>query len=247
MNRARAIVNDAYKQGQGLILTNTAPFTTEFLNAALEELQDRMGNAAAEIVLTWDNIILTPILPVAINPATQIFISYEGFFDGTTMHESPSLPTNIISVKKLEERITGSDLPFLDMGQPMENLPSVNQSAYLNYWEYRGDRIYMIGSTSTEDLRLRGEIRQMPIAAADAPTLNNVQISILASINAMACIVAWHYAKARGAKAAQIMQSEKEYFIKQIRRRYSRRAQGIQYQRRFYGQGGDFRNIRLPW
>jgi hypothetical protein len=246
MKRARAIVNDAYRGGKGVILTDIAPFTVEFLNSALEELQDRLGNSAGEIILTWDNIILTPITPVAINPATQIFVGYDGFFNGTVMVPKPVIPSNVISIKKVWERVTGSNLPFKEMSPVMENLPSINQSNYLQYWEYRQDRLYLTGSTTTEDLRIRGEIRQLDISANDAASLADVQISILASINAMASIVAWHYADARGAMAADKMAAKKEYFIKQIRRRYSRSAQGINYARKPFGDT-DYRSVRLPW
>jgi hypothetical protein len=248
LNRARAIVNDAYKGGAGIILKDTAPFTVQFLNGALEELQDRMGNSAAEIVITYDNIILTPITPVpAINPQTQLWIGYTGFFNGTEVVSKPVLPSNIISIKKVEETQTGSGLPFQPMVQPMEGLPSCNQGPWLRIWEYRGDRIYLTGSTSTEDLRIRGEIRFADISPNDVENFANIQIQILASTEALATLVAYRYARARGAVALTQMKADAEYFIKQIRRRYSRRAQGVQYIRQGYGQSGDIRSPRLPW
>lgn len=101
MNRARAFVNDSFRGGKGRILTDQAPFTSEYLNSALEELQDLIGNNGV-ITLIEDNVILAGITPVAaINPATQVFISYEGYYDGAAMHALPVLPSNMRAILKV--------------------------------------------------------------------------------------------------------------------------------------------------
>jgi len=247
MNRARAFVNDAFRGGQGRILTNQAPFTVEYLNAALEELQDKLGENGV-ITFIQDNIILTPITPLATpDPAKELFISYDGFFNGTAMVSKPFLPSNVVAVEKLWERQTGSGLPFQPMTEPMEGLPSILQGPWLNYWEYRGDSIYLTGSTQTEDLRMRAQIRQVPIAAADAGDLDNVEIQILASVNAMATLVAYNYARARGANAAQLMAADALKMMRYIVRRYTRQKQSTPYNRRAYGESGDRRGVRLPF
>lgn len=233
MNRARAFVNDAFRGGAGRILTDQAPFTIEYLNSALEEIQDDLGNSAV-ITFLRDNTILSPITPVAVNPATQIFISYEGFFNGTVMVPLPALPSGCISVLRLWERQTGSNQPWQPMTQPKDGLPGVYQGQWLCYWEYRGDRIYLIGSTTTEDLRMRWEERYAPLS--DPTTFATTSIKILASVNALAKIVAYNYALARGAAAAT-MQADAERFKRYIKRRYSRRGQRIGYNRQPYGGG----------
>lgn len=252
MNRARAYANDAFRGGAGRILTDVAPFTVEYLNGALEELQDELGNSAAEIILIQDDILLSPIpaLPQP-DPSVQVRIGYDGIssiasgvvpIPAATL---PRIPANIIAVEKLWERLLGSGLPFQQMTSPMQNLGSVLQGAWLYQWEYRQDAIWLTGSTQVEELRMRGQIRQIPVAPG--ANLANVQISILASTNALATLVVYNYARARGAAQAQLMATDAQKMVRYIKNRYSRRAQGIQYNRRSYGEAGDRRWIRLPF
>lgn len=246
LNRARAMVNDSYRGGKGRILTDQQPFSVEYLNAALEELSDKIGNNGV-ISLTADNFILSPITALpGPDPAIQTFVSYEGFFNGTEMVSLPKLPSDLVAIQKVWERQVGSGLPFQPMTQPMEGLSSILQGPWLSEWEYRQDRLYMRGSTINEELRLRYELRQVPISADDAADLGNVQIGILASVNALATLVAYNYARARGAVAATQMQADAEKMMRYIVRRYTRRAQGVYYNRKAYGQSGDRRGVRLP-
>ena len=154
MNMARAYVNDAFQGGRGRILTDQNPFTVQFLNSALQYLQDKIRNRGV-ITLYYDNIILTPILPVAeATPGLQQQIAYQGFFDGTIWHDTPALPGNCVSVIDLWERQTGSGLPF----QPMKQMRPIQdgfQGPRLIHWEYRQDAIILLGATVSADLRLR--------------------------------------------------------------------------------------------
>ena len=233
MNRARALVNDAYQGGAGRILTDAAPFTIEYLNSAIEELQDDLGNNGV-ITLIVDNVILTPITPVITpDPSVQVSISYDGYFDGSTMHALPALPGDCISVKQLWERVTGSGENFSPMYEPQAYLCPRTQDLLLRQWEYRGDAIWMVGSTQTEDIRIRYESRFTPIGKGT--NLTTVQVNILASTNALATIVGYIYARARGAAQAQIMQADAETQKKKIINRYVRRAQGQPCSRQPYG------------
>lgn len=236
MNRARAFVNDAFNGGAGRILTDSAPFTIEYLNSAIEELQDELDNIGS-ITLIIDNVILTPVTPVvAINPQVQVNISFTGYFDGTTNHSLPALPGDCILVDKVWEAITGSSNPFTEMHQcPSGALPSRLQGTYLREWEYRQDAICMVGSQSTEDLRIRYHTRFLPIGAGS--TLSNVQIGILASTNQIATLVAYNYARARGAMQANIMQADAERMKALIKNRYIRRSQFTPTSRHPYSDG----------
>lgn len=243
MNRARAFVNDAFNGGAGRILTDAAPFTVEYLNAAIEELQDELDNVGV-ISFIVDNVILTPVTPVVtIDPEAQVSISYTGYFDGTTNHDTPALPSDCILVERLWETITGSALPFRPMIEhPSGALPSRLQGTYLCDWEYRGDAIYMLGSTSTEDIRIRYHTRFLPVQPGSISS--DVQINILASTNAIATLVAYNYARARGALQSNIMQADAEKQKNLIKNRYIRRAQQTPANRIAYN---DDQNIAGPW
>jgi len=148
-------------------------------------------------------------------------------------------------VKEVWERVVGSGLPFKPMNQPQGPLPSILQGLWLNLWEYRQDSIYMTGSTQTEELRIRGEIRLGTLT--DANDFSTTQIGVLASVNALATLVAYNYARARGAPAAQAMAADATKFQKYIVKRYTRLKQSINYQRPGYGEAGDRRVVRLPF
>lgn len=234
MNRARAIANDSYRNGQGRILTDNAPFTVEYVNGALEELQDRLRNNAV-ITLIQDNIILTPITALAApDPAIQVAIMYTGFFNGTTMVSAPALPSNVVTPLVLWERQTGSGLPFVEMTQPREGLPSRFQGNWLGLWEWRQDAIWFNGSTVNEDIRMRAQISLPMVSPNSTTSFADTQIGILASINALANLVLYQYAKARGAQALQTAQIDAEKYIKLILNRYTRQAQRVPYRRQPY-------------
>jgi len=236
MNRARAFVNDSYRGGAGRILTDNAAFTPEYLNAALEELQDKIRNNGV-ITLIKDNYILSPITALpAPDPAVQVFVSYQGFFNGVEMVPLPCLPSDLRTIEKVWERQTGSGLPFKRMTQPQEGLPSQFQGQWLGVWEYRGDALYLCGSTITEDLRIRYESQQAVITASD--NFANTEIGILASVNQLATLVAYNYARARGSPGLQVLAADSDKQMRYIVRRYTRRAQSIQYTRKPYGQDG---------
>ena len=239
MNRARAFVNDAFRGGAGRILTNQAPFTTEYLNSALEELQDKISNNGV-ITLIRDNVILTPITALAtVDPSVQIQVAYNGFYNGSEWVTSPMLPADVRAVQKVWERQTGSGQPFRPMTQSQEGLPSVYQTSWLNRWEYREDAICMVGSTVTEDLRIRYESRFQSIPAdSSEDNWQDTEIAILSSVNALATIVAYNYARARGAAQAQVMQADSDRQMRYIVRRYTRRAQSVPYRRQPYGANG---------
>ncbi len=78
LNNTRAIVNDAYNAGAGEILTDIAPFTLQYINSSLLELQDRLGNNA-EVSLMIDNYIVSGLEAVNNNPTLQTSLGYNGY------------------------------------------------------------------------------------------------------------------------------------------------------------------------
>jgi hypothetical protein len=228
MRRARAFVMDSYgPNGQGRILTNTAPFSVEYLNAALEEIQERLGNNGV-ITLTRDNMIVGPIPALAApDPSQQISLGYQGLFVNGKMQSTPALPGEVVEILEVSERPYGSGLPFSRMTQRMEGLPiSYVQGPWLKVWEYRGDAIWMVGSVTTEELKLRYRAA-FPMIQPDVVTPTNDQwttttINILATTNALAKLVAYHYALARGAQGAPAMATDAEKYMRLIIRRYTR-------------------------
>lgn len=247
LKRARSYVNDMYRGGKGRILTDVSPISLEYLNGALEELQDKIGNNGV-ITLIHDNVVVGPI-PAVIsnNPRLQIRLTYQGLFMGDKFLPEPKLPQNCVAVISVSERQVGSGLPFQPMGQPQLGVQSAYQGASLGEWEYRQDAIVMLGSTITEELRLRYESRFLAIE--DNANLADTQISILCSTNSLAMLVATLYAFARGGVQAADAQTRADRYMRYIVRRYTRRDQEVPRHRQPYGDQDTLAagGVALPW
>jgi len=240
---ARSIVNDTFtgvNGAQGRILTNDAPFSIPMLNSALRTLQRKLRNEG----VTWpiqDNFILSNVTAVvAPDPAVQIYIGYNGYFDGTTLHASPTLPNDLMQPYMVEERTTNSGLPFTEMTQPQAGLPSTLQGSYLGVWEWRNYKIYMPGSTLTKDLRLRYKSVLVPLNVPSS-AFASTSINIIDCEDALAYHIAAMYATARGAAAAEELYKMRDDAIFDIANEWVRRGQAVAYRRPAYSgsqQGG---------
>jgi len=242
MDLARSIVNDAFPgitatPGEGRILTNSAAFTLPYLNSAFRTLQRKLRNEGVTFPIQ-DNVILYNLTPVVqIDPAVQVFVGFDGYFDGTTMHASPKLPSDCMQVLVVQERTSGTDLPFVPMKQPQEGLTSVWQGSWLGMWEWRKYRINMVGSINTKDIRIRYQSGQLPISAP-AADFDSTVINILDSEDALAYLVAIQYAQARGAADTALLQQKAAEVIDDMAQEWVRRAQTVNYRRPAYGGGG---------
>jgi len=241
-NLARSIVNDRFPGigGQsGRILTNNAPFTLDYLNSAFRWLQRRLRNEGVTFPIN-DYFIIHGIPPVAVvDPGVFVYIGYDGYFDGQQMHGNIKLPSNLVQPIRLRQRLTGSNLEFVDMGEPQQGLPSGYQNQWFGGWEWRNYQIWMNGSLQTQDLMLRFTTGQPQMAAPPAD-FDATPIYIMDSTDALANYVAKLYGGARGANAEQIaeVKADAESAVDEMALEYVRRAQEVQYRRGPYRGGG---------
>jgi hypothetical protein len=240
MDLARAYVNDSYPGlagTSGRILTNGAPFTIPYINSALRTVNRKLRNEGVTYPIK-DNVILNNLTPVAnADPSIQVYVSFDGYFDGMTMHASPRLPSDCMQVFDVWEQTFGSNLPFAPMVQPEGGLPSAFQGANLGVWEWRQDyRIYMIGSINTKNLRLRYLSGQPPFAATPAD-FDTTPVNIIDCEEAMAYAIALQYARARGADPS-LMQAGFDDAIAEMASEWVRRQQTVNYRRPAYEGAG---------
>lgn len=238
----RATVNDTFPGvggQQGRICTDDAPFTLPYLNSAFRTLQRKLRNEGVTFPVK-DNVILYNLTPVVQQDANvQVFVGYNGYFDGTTMHPTPVLPSDLVQPYLVWEQTVGSGFPFQPMTQPSEGLPSVLQGPYLGLWEWRNYGIYMVGSNMVKNLRLRYLSGQPPlnVPAADFP---NTVVNIMDSQEALALDMAIQYGTSRGANPQAIanLTKRRDEAIDDMASEYVRRSQTVQYRRYPYGNGG---------
>jgi hypothetical protein len=240
MQLARSIVNDTFPGiagAQGRILTNDAPFTLPYFNEALRQTQRKLRNEGVKFPIK-ENVILVDLTPiVTIDPAVQVFVSYNGYFDGTVMHASPQLPNDFVQPITVEERQTGSNLPFGGMEQPQGGLPSLFQSNWFRVWSWVNYQLRFPGSIQAKDIRLRYRSGQPPLNVLPAQFATTV-VNILDCESAMANFIAKLYAQARGAADITMLETAFEDAISEMALEYVRQQQSVNIRRPPYGGGG---------
>lgn len=232
LNLARAIVNDMLRSSAGQTLSNTKPYTIEYLNAAVEDCQEYLANNGVTSNIK-DDVILSPLTPVQnVNPGVQVYVSVEGYFDGSVMHSTPALPPDMILPLRLWERQTGSGQTFQPMNQPEDGLPSVQQGTFFSMWEWREDKIALFGATQSRDLRVRYEAALLPIK--NDADLTKAIIKIRGGKRAVAFAVAEYFAAARGAPQQTWANQQKTARLDELVNRQVRKDQRIAFRPKAY-------------
>jgi hypothetical protein len=167
LNLARVRANDAIQSLAGNLLSDSQPFTITMLNAAYRHLQRVMVEKGAETFIDeWYFNQIPPAFYIT-DPGLQVYISWTGFYDGVEMHDNPVLPADMLAPLRLEERPSAPDnspnnsASYTPMARTSDGLPSRCPTVKLCQWEWKSDKIYMIGSTAYNDVRLR-YIKRLP-------------------------------------------------------------------------------------
>lgn len=247
MNLARSKVNDTFRglRGeQGRILSNSAKFTLPFFNDALKTIGRKLRVEGVKWPVE-DNYIMFNVTALAeTNPAIQIYIGYDGFFDGIKINPIPRLPPNLAQPYDLWEQNAGSGLPFYPMAQPQGGLPSCIQGPRLGVWEWRKNRIYMVGSTQTKNLRLKFLSGVPNYFTIDPLLFDETPVGIADCSTAMANLIAAAYGGARGGDAQGIAGclTAADDAIEDMANEAIRRQQTQTFRRRSYNSGGSGEN-----
>jgi hypothetical protein len=134
---------------------------------------------------------------------------------------------------KCWERQNGTRQQFREMTSPEDGLPSRNQGSYFDLWEWRQNRIYLIGSVVTMDLRVKYEQGLLPLAAGT--DFSKAVIPLPGAKRALAFATAEYYvgprATAGGPGLAWITGKKKEA-LDSLVTRYVRKDQRIAYRPR---------------
>jgi hypothetical protein len=218
LNLARALINDARIAG-GDVLTDNAPFTFLYLNAAYHQVQFALATAGVE---TFVKEAILNDIPASTSTDTgaQVYVSDSGTFDGTTLNATPQLPVDLIVPLRIWERKNATSPntnTFVLMNQKSDGLPTTTLGATLDMWEWRYDGIYMPGATQANDLRVRYHAALPDMSATSDP------VQIRGVDNAMALLVAAAFALARGAPQAVAFEQAADRMIERMRLLTSRR------------------------
>jgi hypothetical protein len=255
MNLSRSIVNDAQagatgEVGEGQILVdnpNISGFTLPFLNSAIRELYRELRNIGAAVLIR-DNVIIEGLTPINSpryglaqpDPAVQVFLSFGGYFDGVNINPNIFLPSDMISPERLWERSTGTTNLFRDMVQPEFGLPSCLQGPCLGLWEWREEKIWMVGATGKRDLRLRYYCA-LPQFFSNTMDFSSTYVPVIDCIDAVSYKLAVKYSMMLGSPNLKDMQAEAKEQMFQLKQEHVRRAQSVDYHRiPFKGGRGNY-------
>jgi hypothetical protein len=138
----------------GKILVNTQAFSQQTVNTAWRKFQEFLANLG--YVALVDEILIENVPPTTdLDPASQVYINWFGYFDGTTLQTAPVLPQSLITPLRVMERQTGTQASLIPMENIFDGLPTWGKGPRNRLWEWRQNAIYMPGATFAMDLRIR--------------------------------------------------------------------------------------------
>jgi hypothetical protein len=180
LNLSRALMND----------TAAAVFTDSllmpFLNSAYRGLQRELAENGVSVIAEQQDLALSTDPTCGITPTEISDVS------------SPQLPTDCMVPHMLWERATANTT---DIFVPMEKFTSggsmlnLQPSIYLRLWEWREDKINLIGATQSITVRIRYE-KILP-----SLTLGTDPVQIRSATDPLAFATAALAARSRGARA----------------------------------------------
>jgi len=205
LNLARALVNDS----AGVVFTDT--LLMPLLNSAYRGLQRELAENGVSVLAEQQDIALATDPTSGITPMEISDVS------------SPQLPTDCLVPHMLWERATANTT---DVFVPMEKFTSgggmlnLQPSTYLRFWEWREDKINLVGPTQAITVRVRYE-KILP-----ALTLGTDPVQIRAATDPLAFATAALAARSRGARAlAQDLLGTAQMATEELIQRYVRPEQ----------------------
>lgn len=155
MNKARVRLNDTIQQLSGDILKDSQPFSQEMCNGAWETMQQFLANLGYARLI--DETIITG-LPICASsdPASQCWIDWTGYYDGTQVWQNYALPQRCSFPLKIWDRVSGVNSGWgRPLEQVMDGLPATFKYQRNGVFDFRNDRVYMPGTNISVDLRVR--------------------------------------------------------------------------------------------
>ncbi len=229
--------------GEGQILVNnmsTSVTMANFFNSAVRELCHKLRIVSAPMLIA-DNYIIRNIPPMngplgfqVADPSVQVYVAFNGYYDGTQWHANLGLPQGVFQVMRCWERETSSNDVFQDMGQPANGLEGVYQTNGWGRWEWRQDMVCLPGSLDYRDLRLRYSmiLNAQMVANADPAT---TYLPIMGSEEAVARIIARLYSARQGGDMYQIRKAEADSAVFDLLNEQVQSQQGQEYATNAYG------------
>jgi hypothetical protein len=202
INAARVRLNDDVETlfaVDGKILDDTQAFSQQSCNTAWRRLQDFLSSLFS---VRFENEIIIALAAVTnIDPSSQMYLTWSGFFDGTVLNASPVLPQDLIEPVEVQERPTGIGANFIEMNLISGTLPAIPKQGYNDNWQWRNDGLYMPGALVNTDIRIRYASYLADFVDGAVPWFNQ-PVPIMRCLDPLASYICAEYARARENLAA---------------------------------------------
>jgi len=233
--------------GEGQILVNDLTVSVtmaNLFNSAVREVCRKLRIVGAPMLIR-DNYIMYNIPPMngpmgfqVADPAVQVYIGFNGYYDGTLWHNGPGnswqLQQGTYQVLRCWERENSSNDVFNDMGEPANGLEGVYQTSGWGRWEWRQNMVCLPGSLDYRDLRLRTNVilNAQFVANADPKT---TYLPIMGCEEAVARTIDRLYAARQGGAMYDVRKAEADAAIWDLLNEEVTGRQGQNYATNAYG------------
>jgi hypothetical protein len=233
--------------GEGQILVDNMAVSvtmSRFFNSAVRELCRKLRIVNAPMLIA-DNHILSNIPPMngpmgfqVADPAVQVYVGFNGYYDGTLWHNGPGnswqLPQGCYQVMRCWERQHDSNNTFRDMGEPADGLQGVYQTMGWGRWEWRQNMICLPGSLDYRDLRIRYNMILNALFVQNANPATTY-LPIMGCEEAVARIIDRLYAARQGGTVWEMRKAEADAAIFDMLNGEVMQKQGQNYATNAYG------------
>ena len=229
--------------GEGQILVDnltTSVTMANFFNSAVREVCRKLRIVGAPMLIA-DNYVIRNIPPMngpmgfqVADPSVQVYVGFNGYYDGTEWHANYGLPQGVYQVLRCWERETDSQNNFQDMGEPANGMAGVYQTNGWGRWEWRQNMVCLPGSLDYRDLRLRYNMILNALFVANANP-STTYLPIMGCEEAVARTIDRLYAARQGGTVYEMRKGESDAAIWDLLNEEVQQKQGQNYPTNAYG------------
>lgn len=225
--QARALINDmSLGTVSGDILSDAQPYTFLLLQGCYEEFQDVLIEHGVES-LQRECILLNLTPTVGADPSIQNYVTYSGYYNGSTTVSQPVLPPDMFMPVRLAMRQSGTLNTFGDVGHVMDWISTDPATGYTTKWQWREDKAFFPPFTVAQDARFKYYPMLPQLSGPNSP------VQIAGAKMALAYMLAEKACESRNnpaLTASFAMKAEKA--VKRMCRRTSHKRQRTNYRKK---------------
>lgn len=185
----------------GDIFSDQQAYVLPTINLAWRKLQKKLDYASHPRMRNTTVISNIPVI-ANLDPGSQQWINWTGFFDGVTQTNTPALPQDFLAPMRVKERQSlGTGVTnlnrFVDMHPVVDGLPTCQKGSCNGVWDWNEDAFYLPGSILPMDMWMQYQAFLPDIAVAGGG-FGSTQIPIMRCAEGLAYYAAAIFVEPRG-------------------------------------------------